>query len=51
MPKAILIGCLTAFVHIIKAKLGLALVFSSANSSLPAAGSGVLLGEVVLSAL
>lgn len=44
-------GFLTAFVSIIKAKLGLSLVFFSANSPLPAAGSGVLPGEVVFSAL
>lgn len=50
-PKAILIGSLAAFVNIIKAELGLALVFFSANSFLPAAGGGVLPGEVVLSAL
>lgn len=44
-------GFLAAFVNIIKAELGLALVFCSSNSPLPAAGGGVLSGEVVLSAL
>lgn len=44
-------GFLAAFVNIIKAELGLTLVFSSANFTLPAAGGGVLPGEVVLSAL
>lgn len=44
-------GSLSAFVNIIKAELGLALVFCSANIPLPAAGGGVLPGEVVLSAI
>lgn len=44
-------GLLAASVNIIKAELGLTLVFCSANSSLSAAGGGVLPGEVVLSAL
>lgn len=44
-------GFLAAFVNITKTELGLALVFCSANSPLPAAGGGVLPGEVVLSAL
>lgn len=44
-------GFLAAFVNIVKAEPGLALVFSSANFTLPAAGGGVLPGEVVLSAL
>lgn len=44
-------GFLAAFVNIIKAEPGLALVFFSVNSSLPPAGGGVLPGEVVLAAL
>lgn len=44
-------GFLAAFVNITKTEFGLALVFCSANSPLPAAGGGVLPGEVVLSAL
>lgn len=51
MPKAILMGFLAAFVNIVKAKLGLTLVFFSANPPLLVTGSGVLPGEVVLSAL
>lgn len=43
-------GFLAAFVNIVKAKLGLTLVFFSANPLL-VTGSGVLPGEVVLSAL
>lgn len=44
-------GFLAAFVNIIKAVLGLALVFSSTHFALPAAGGGVLPREVVLSAV
>lgn len=44
-------GCLTAFENATKAKLSLALVISSAHCPLSAAGSGVLPGEVVFSAL
>lgn len=51
VPKAVLMGFLSAFVNIIKAELGLALVFFSAYFTLLAAGGGVLPGEVVLSAL
>lgn len=51
MPKAILMGFLAAFVNIVKAKLGLTLVFFSANPPLLVTGSGVLPGKVVLSAL
>lgn len=51
MPKATLIGYIAGFEIFTKAKHGLALVFSSAHSSLLAAGSGVLPGEVVLTAV
>lgn len=51
VPKAILMGFLAAFVNIIKAELGLTLVFSRAHFTLPSAGGGVLPGEVVLAAL
>lgn len=44
-------GCLTAFETVTKATLSLALVISRAHCPLPAAGSGVLPGEVVFSAL
>lgn len=44
-------GYLSVFDDSIKAKPGFALVFSSSNSPLPAAGSGVLPGKVVLSAV
>lgn len=44
-------GFLSGFVDINKAELGLYVVFSSINSSLPCTGGGVLPGKMVFSAV